>query len=124
MAQGSCQGANVKGEIGGLCYNWQCSYLYRQKDLVLGVGVVFASSCNMLCTFFSNLNISNLGFRVLVPLRGPSRSLLVVRRPRSLKLSTSTCIKEMWGVVAEPQVGLEPQMGLDPHFEMSAPIGA
>ena len=78
---------------------------------MLGVGVVVVCSCNMLCTFSSNLNIFNPVFRVSMPLRGPLGSLLVVTRTRclllqvktslSLKLSTSTCIKEMRRVVVD-----------------------
>ena len=107
------QRAYDKEKFGCFCYCWQYSYLFRQKHLMLGVGVVFVCSYNMLCTFSSNLNISNLVFRVSIPLRGPSRSFMVTRRPicsllqprisSSLKLSTSTCIKEMWRVVADLQ---------------------
>ena len=64
----------------------------------------------MLCTFSSNLNISNLFLGFDTPL-WTIGSLLVVRTPRcsllqlqtslSLTLSTSTCIQEMWRVVAD-----------------------
>ena len=41
---------------------------------MLGVGVVLVCSCNMLCTFSSNLNISTLVSRVSVSLCVPSPS--------------------------------------------------
>ena len=59
---------------------------------ILSVGVVFVCSCNMLSTFSSNLNISNLVFRVAIPLRGPLGSLLVVTRPRHLLQQLRTSI--------------------------------
>ena len=100
-----------QGEIWGFCYNWQYSYLRTER---FGAWC-WCSVCLLLqhamYIFFKPEHIQPWLCRVSGPLCGPSGSLLVVKRPRcsllqprtpwSLKLSTSTCTKEMWRVVLD-----------------------